>query len=536
MHISIAQGSSSPSAPLVRCLFACGIGLTFAACGAPHLDPVQVLESTAEVSLASIPKPLGQKEIQEICKENTVDKLTGGNVKVLDASDEALLARLAVIDAARRSIDVQYYIWDDDFTGCLIADRLFHAADRGVKVRLLLDSTQGAPDVLKSRVAASHPHLEIAHFNPMLAADGYFEGFPIPILGELDRAQSRMHNKLLIADRCWVIGGGRNLADGYFGLDDEQNLRDVDYIASGPVVSVAAASFDAYWKSKITRKIHPDPTQADEAKELRRELAQRVEKLRRKARIPFSTTAEAAQSSLASTVKGMRAVPMRFVADPPEWMLVMEKSPSPVSKVLDREMLDASDEVEMHAAYFIPQKDFLDLMDASRRRGTTVRVLTNSVASSDGLAAAEGISGRRLDILETGAELHELNVKAPVRKTYAPAWPSADLGMHTKTIVIDGRMSFVGSYNMDPRSRFINTECGVLIEDRPVAAQLKRYMGIDFALQNSWRVDRAEDGRVFWKGETADGSPVVKDRDPDVSVGRKLKTWMMRFLPWEHLL
>ena len=454
---------------------------------------------------------------------------------------ESFLARLAMVEAAQHTLDLQYFIWRDDVVGTTFADRLLAAADRGVKVRLLLDHTNDAQAEVRSAALAAHPNIRVAFFNPMTDLKGIFAGNPIPVIGEIDRMQSRMHNKLLIADGTLVMGGGRNLGDTYFGIHRQHNLRDVDFIAAGPVVAAAAKSFELYWRSPLTRmgdQAKVTNRERENLRALRRHIAHKKRALAAKNGRPFPLSLSRAESLdiLHQTVHRMIWAEYEFVADPPERMMRRGHLASPVWHSIEAAVRRAKSDVVAHAAYFIPQNDTLELLRATTARGVHVQVLTNSLASIDELPAMAGIANRRADVLASGVDLFELNARASDRNQYIHARRMTPLGMHTKGFVIDDDLSFLGSCNMDPRSKYINTETGVIIHSTAFAARLKSCFLKGFQPENSWRITRAANGSILWTGQRPNGRRSVHHMEPQASPFRRLSCWFLRFLPWEDFL
>lgn len=521
------QGHASRFFPLLSLV--CFLAL--AACTAPSATQPTVPDSF----LAK------QETIAHAARERTVHRRGTSGFEMIADGQESYLIRLAVIEAAQKSLDLQYFIWADDVTGTVFADRLLAAADRGVKVRLLLDITHGAQNEVKSASLAAHPNVEIAFFNPMTALKGIFAGNPIPIVGEFDRMQSRMHNKVLVVDNTIVIGGGRNLGDTYFGVDGKHNMRDLDYIATGPVVSAAAKSFDLYWNSPLTRQGDRSKlTHKDQRKlqAMRNDIRRKKRRLAKDAHYPYplTMTRTAALKKLAEVSGRMIWADYEFIADPPERMLRTEKVASPVWKTVEGVIRGARKEMVMHAAYLIPQEETLKLFRETANRGVTLKFLTNSFASIDGLLAMTGIANRRGDLLATGAKYYELNAYAPVRKEYIRVPKQTPLGMHTKGMVVDDRVSFIGSYNMDPRSKYINTETGVIISSPEFARRLKTYLMQDMQAPNCWQVIPDEKGRLCWSCEIPGQPPIRHHRDPDVPLTKRMAYWFLTHLPLENLL
>lgn len=482
-----------------------------------------------------------QETIAEVCQERTVHRRGTAGFEVIGDGKEAYLIRLAAVEAAQKTLDFQYFIWADDVTGTVFASRLLAAADRGVKVRLLLDITKGAQDEVRSARLAAHPNVEIGFFNPMFALKGIFAGNPLPVIGEIDRMQSRMHNKMLIADGSIMIGGGRNLGDTYFGVDRKHNMRDLDFIATGPVVKDALNSFDLYWESPLTRRGDRSKlTDNDYEKlsDLREDLEDKKRWMARKNRCPYPVKLSRGEALdiLQSFSRRLVWADYEFIADPPERMLRNQKVASPVWRTKEGAIQNAEKEVVIHAAYLIPQDETLKLFEETAARGVDVKILTNSFASIDGLLAMSGIAGRRADVLKTGSQLYELNALAPVREKYIHVSKPTLLGMHSKGMVVDNRVSFIGSYNMDPRSKYINTETGVIVRSVPFARRLKDYLLEDLQPENCWHVTQDDKGRFRWTSHRPGTAPVVHHTDPDVPWTKRVRFWLVTHLPLENFL
>ncbi|MHB1081752.1 MAG: phospholipase D-like domain-containing protein [Prosthecobacter sp.] len=484
---------------------------------------------------------VSQETIAHACRQHTVRREGTAGFEMLADGREAFLARLAMVEAAQRTLDVQYYIWRDDVVGTTFADRLLAAADRGVKVRLLLDNTTDAQVEVSSAALAAHPNIQVAFFNPMTDLKGIFAGNPIPVIGEIDRMQSRMHNKVLIADGTLIMGGGRNLGDAYFGIDRRHNMRDLDFIAAGPVVEAATRSFQLFWRSPLTRRGDPSKItdrEREKLRDLRRHVTRKKRALAAKSGRPYPLSLNRAEAleTLHQLVNRMIWAEYEFVADPPERMMRQGQVASPVWRKIETAVRKAKSDVVMHAAYFIPQNDTLELLRGATGRGVHVQVLTNSLASIDGVAAMGGIANRRAGVLDSGVSLFELNSHAADRKDYIHARRLTPLGMHTKGFVVDDRVSFIGSYNMDPRSKYINTETGVIIHSAAFAARLKSYLMKGLQPENSWHITRDASGSFLWAGQLANGQRAVRRIEPGASLVRRLTYCIYRCLPWEDLL
>lgn len=472
-----------------------------------------------------------QETIAHVCRRHTVRHRGTSGFEMLPDGREAFLARLALVEAAQHTLDLQYYIWRDDVSGTTFADRLLAAADRGVRVRLLLDSASAAQVEVSSAALAAHPNIQVAFFNPLEDLKGIFAGNPIPVIGDIDRMQSRMHNKVLIADGSMTIGGGRNLGDPYFGIDRRHNVRDLDFIAAGPMVAAATRSFELFWRSPLTRmgnEAKISDRERGKLRGLRKHIARKKRALAAQSNRPYplSLSREESLQTLHGLVSRMIWAKYEFVADPPERMLRQGYVASPVWHSIEAAVKQARSGIVMHAAYFIPQDDTLELLRQTAVRGVRLQVLTNSLASIDELPALAGLANRRAAILDSGVSLSEMNAHAPDRPSYIHARRMTPLGMHTKGFVVDDELSFIGSCNMDPRSKYINTETGVLIHNAAFATRLKSHLLQGFKPENCWRVTRAANGSLRWTGQLPNGQTKVHRIEPDASLPRRIGCWL----------
>ncbi len=228
--------------------------------------------------------------------------------------------------------------------------------------------------------------------------------------------------------------------------------------------------------------------------------------------------------------------PYEFVADAPERALQQGRIASPVSESLERTLLSARRQALMHAAYLIPQEGTLQVFRQVTARGVTLELLTNSMASVDAIAAMCGISGRRGDVLDSGAHLWELNVHAASREGYLHTPKLTPMGMHTKALVVDGQVSVIGSYNMDPRSKYINTETCVIIHSPVFAARLSAYLRQDLQPENCWSVTRREEGGFQWSTKVPGQRPETHHRDPDATPSRRFMIWILQKFISEDVL
>lgn len=449
----------------------------------------------------------------------------------LQANQDALAWRLAVVDSARHSLDLQYYVWFGDKVGQLLLARVVAAADRGVKVRLLFDDLNtmlhdmGSVELRDEALALvdRHPNIEIRVFNAW--RERGLLGRATESVWDFERLNRRMHNKQMVADNRTAILGGRNIGDEYFGLNPEFNFHDLDVLGVGPVARQASAVFDRYWNSdwvrRIPRAAPGSPTPAPSAAE---SAAMQALQTDARARLEL-----AGQRSWATEIAGLAA------SLHPGRGTVHTDSPSraPGSRnhmpdAFRALMLQARREVLITNAYIIPDARFVDDLRGLAARGVSVRILTNSLASHDVPAVNSHYETWRRPLLQAGAALHELRPDPAVKATLVDTAPvrSRFVGLHTKAMVIDRERVFVGSMNLDPRSEVINSEMGVLIDSAPLAKDLADTMERDLHGANSWRVERLGDDSLVWRSDAG-----TLTRQPARNAWQRVENLLFKLFP-----
>ena len=442
-------------------------------------------------------------------------------------NSDALRWRLLLVDLATRSIDAQYYLWGRDDSGRLLLQHLIRAADRGVRVRILVDDMFLLDSDRGIALLESHPNIEVSIFNPwQRRGSALLRGFEF--LGRAQMLNQRMHNKLFVADNQVAIVGGRNIGNPYFGLNDNYNFRDLELLASGPVVEDISASFDLYWNNPWATRGSAFATPEQDAKELARQrtkLAGRgidLDKLRRAA-IDVPETWSAHLDEL----KGAPCAEQSWVVydDPPattaddEGVRKVEKLRD-LNQVIQHELLIAS-------AYFVPTTELLESLTAMAARGVRVRVLTNSLASTNHTMVNSGYSPWRRALLEAGIELYEYRMDPDTTdEVLAQGIHGESVTLHTKAFVIDRELVYVGSLNMDPRSLHINTEMGVLVKDHRLAQEIAGKLERDMAPENAWQVSLDEDGQLRWKSAVG-----VRNLQPARHFGQRIADFFFGLLP-----
>lgn len=512
--------------------------------------------------------------------------MTSASINVMDGGPDAFAARHVLARDARRTLDLQYYIWEGDVTGSTLLAEVIAAADRGVKVRMLLDDAPSSgfvggltklilrharavketleagvgvvglrlPDggeenlrgLLKDirsggrdTVAAAldaHPNIEVRYFNPFRSR-GLGAGLRfLEYFGDFWRLNRRMHNKAFIADRKTAVIGGRNISDKYFGYDERYNFRDLDLLVEGKAVPEIAGDFAAYWNSAQAvpvRSFWLDRPARKNLDALRGEITRFLEA--RTDRPPLADS----RRRMASIRKGLIKARAAVVSDSPH------KAASPsreVAETLEDVSSAAREEVLLEHAYFIPTAREFPALAGALDRGVRVRVLTNSVASNDSLPTTVGYKRHRGRVVRLGADLYEL--RPDNRLIDLAGKGGGKSGMHTKAAVFDRKRVFVGTFNMDPRSASLNTEIGLLVESPELASRVAKRIGKGMQAGESWRVIRdrgggfpvaviAPGGRIAWIDEA---SARRYFNEPGTTFLQRLKLSILSWLPLDPLL
>lgn len=448
---------------------------------------------------------------------------------LLARSDESFKARLAVVDSARSTLDVQYFIWQPDESGRLLMKHLLLAADRGVRVRLLLDDF--AVNGLDAELAAldAHPQIEVRVFNPwrhrrwrlVKAAE---------FLVRMRVLNHRMHNKVLAGDDRFAIVGGRNIGNRYFGLDEDFVENDLDVMTAGPVVDEIEASFDLFWNSGV---VYPAGALVEQGQAPRlydmlesridATLAASGEKLE-----AFPMESADWSAYFGALAKTFTHGPGRLEFDSP---FVKTAAPNQLYAEFREYLASARDEVLISSPYFIPDREFVRELGALVARGVRVAIVTNSLASSNHTVAHTGYKHWRKAVLGLGVELYELKPDAASIDRYATKPVDVrNLGLHAKAVVVDRKSTFIGSPNIDPRSMKLNTELGVIIDDPEISAEVAALLSGDMDGANAWRVMLAN-GRLTWHSDAG-----TLRRQPAAGFTQRSVEFFLNLLPFKGQL
>jgi putative cardiolipin synthase len=452
----------------------------------------------------------------------------------LPVPGDAFAARGLLAQAAEKSLDAQYYIWRGDQSGYLLLEQLWRAAERGVRVRLLLDDVGTAG--LDATIAdlGSHPNIEVRLYNPLanrgLRATNYLTDFP--------RINRRMHNKSFTVDNQATIVGGRNIGNEYTGAGRGVIFEDLDVIAAGPVVREVSAAFDLYWNSASA---YPAAglvgrAGADAAKRLEARFAETRADPDAIEYVARLRETQLVQDLLAGRLR-LEWTGARLLSDDPAKTLdTTERKDLLLLDDLLRTVGPPTRSFELISPYFVPgEKGTADLA-ALARRGVTVRILTNSLAATDVAAVHSGYAKRRNDLLEAGVQLYELKPTVPGERPEEKrrSGGSSSASLHAKTFALDQERIFVGSFNFDPRSALLNTEMGLMIESPTLA----RLLGAAFDTRiprDSWEVRRSEQGGIEWIERTSTDE-VRSNKEPGVGLLKRLWIQILSILPIEGLL
>lgn len=460
-----------------------------------------------------------------------------GAAALLPDPASAFSVRVASARAASATLDLQYYIWRGDRTGRLLAREALGAADRGVAVRLLLDDVYALGRERTLAALDEHPRIAVRVFNATRWRRFGRLGMALELALGGWHLHRRMHNKAWIADGCLAVLGGRNIGDEYFGLDGEGigPFRDLDVALLGPGAEQAARIFERYWSSPLARP----------AAEVAAMAAARGGLAALRAGLEEDHGPEEAAGRLAASARGAFAVlrhaltpvsarDARVIADPPEKVRrgLRARRRARTAGGIAADIADllraARREALLISPYFVPGADGLALLRELRARGVRVAVVTNSLAATDVVAVHGGYARYREALLAAGVELHELKPEAGEGR--ASLFGMRGVALHGKAIVVDGTHTFVGSFNLDPRSAWLNTEMGALIRCPRMAAAVAAEHARLADPGQSWALS-LERGRLVWRDPAPSAGP-----EPGAGAWRRLLAAAIRRLPVEHLL
>ncbi len=461
--------------------------------------------------------------------------------RLLAIGMEAFLMRTALADTAQRTLDLQYYIYRDDDTGALLTQSLLKAADRGVRVRLLVDDLNILRKDADVTALDAHPHIEMRIFNPFATRSDRSWARFASFLSDPARLNRRMHNKSFIADNLCAIVGGRNIGDEYFDASRDFGFGDLDVLSVGPVTREISQSFDQYWNSEFAYPLSAIGTRTSAAlwmERVRMRLGRHFVRMRRS-----DYASSVMKTDLAAQLTERRLelewATARLLADPPGKIVqAPDSGPTLPYDQLRALAEQATQEIILVSPYFVPGEEGVAALRRIRSRNVKVRVLTNSLASSDVAAVHAGYSRYRAALLAMGVELYELKPIVPAgrRRKRKIVFGSARASLHSKTYIFDRRQVVIGSMNLDPRSMYLNTELGLLVESEALGADIVEAFDELVDPNYSYRVELADNGgRLSWSAEVG-GVKATYAHDPEASIWRRLAVRILGFLPIEGQL
>ena len=449
---------------------------------------------------------------------------------ILEKGEEALLGRAWLTRHAAESIDVQYFIWSSDNIGTLAAEGLLRAAERGVTVRVLVDDLLIDADDRSLLLLAAHPKVHIRIYNPNLTVGTSFIARWFNILTDFRGINQRMHDKTAIFDGIAGITGGRNMADEYFDFDPEYNFRDRDILLLGLAVTDMSRNFEEFWTSSLAVPVEEvlGESTADVSEQDARASAQVLH--------DYAADPANFEPGIRAAIDAM---PEQFptLFRHVSWQEVTFISDSPGKNEGDsglagggestdnlvKAVAAAQHSVLIQSPYLILPKGGIELFESLTNRGVQIRISTNSLASTDNIAAFSGYHRQRARLLNAGVKLYEFKPHPGIQDELVERYPrlaenNPVFALHAKSMVIDGKIIFIGTFNLDPRSANLNTEVGAMIESRELARQLTENIERDLRPENSWHT--------------------TKDYCPDFEVGRgkRIELGIINLLPVESIL
>jgi cardiolipin synthase C len=519
--------------PAVACALLAG--LLLAGCGGLPTRPETPRSNALPASAAS---PLAR-----IAQASSPDPALTG-IRLMPLGAYSLDARIELTLRAKQSLDVQYYLIQNDRTGHLLLRSLRDAAARGVRVRLLVDDLYTFGGDAMFIGLAAFPNVEVRLFNPFCCGRGGLVSKFSASLLDFNRVNRRMHNKLFIADSSMAVAGGRNIADEYFMRNTTENFVDMDAFIVGAVVPQLVSIFDTYWNSP-----HVFPAASIIATDLDRAQLQRqfnalVDEASPMMKVPLPPVDILGYGPISDDLDegqlGLHWGKAIAFADPPDKVTARTdeeaRSMSVTMGVLDLVMA-ARSEVVLSSPYFIPGVPGVKTFGDLRARGVKVTILTNSLAANDEPLVHTGYARYRVDLLRHGVDLYELSpTRVLLNKRLGLALPGASLGrLHAKTAVIDRSVVFIGSMNLDPRSATRNTELGVIVESPEVAREVLRVIHIS-KLQSAYRLQFGADGQSLEWLTMDDEGEVILTAEPDTSFLFRLQNLLLSpFIPEQEL-
>ncbi|PIT70746.1 phospholipase D family protein [Bartonella tribocorum] len=446
---------------------------------------------------------------------------------------DAFCVRAIGAAEAGRSLDLMYYIWDDDLTGRLLLSEIVEAADRGVRVRLLLDDINAQARDPAYIALDKHPHIEVRMFNPGRSRKGGLRR-GLEIILRAITVTRRMHNKAFIIDGRVAFVGGRNLADSYFDAGEESHFRDLDLMLIGPSVKKVESVFDDFWNSAVVLPIHTlvIPKSAGDLSYWKDKLRKFRDSKVAKVYLDYVKEHINFDCFIQTGKRLFLADKVVVLSDPPEKAL-RKKAGNWLMKALSKVIGNAQKTVQITSPYFVPGKVGTQHFSNLVSKGVDVKILTNSLAATDVALVHGGYVPYRKALLKSGVKLYEL--KAEGNPHGLRLFRSSKASLHAKTFLVDRKTAFIGSLNFDPRSAALNTEMGILFECAPITARLDLLFCEETTGEMSYHLRLDDNNRIYWDFIENEKKYSI-DREPESNFWRRAFAKIISWLPIESQL
>ena len=515
----------------------CSIAITVTGCSTlPKHTIESIPETTLQVdttqtTLAQIIQPLQEQH----------PELTG--YLVLFEPLEALSARLRLIDKAEKTLDLQYYIWDNDKVGALALHALIRAADRGVRVRLLIDDNNAKSTEGIFLALAQHPNIEVKLFNPYR----FRKYRALDMILDLKRINRRMHNKSFIADHQVALIGGRNMTKQYYNVSDNYQFSDVDVMLVGTAVKDISHSFDEYWNHEYAYKVQEVVKQSAHRlsyDSLKQQLDEHYKRITVQNYLDLTSNSQAIDSLMSRDIP-LDWVKAEVVKDSPDKIKSKAKKKEHLNFQLIQQLEQPEKNVDLISAYFVPEKKGAKMLTDLAEDGIKVRVLTNSFKAND-VAVVHAFYGKyRQDLLEHGVQLYEFlpaldkndldrHTEALAKKAKVNLKGLSRSSLHAKLMALDEKQVFIGSFNFDPRSAYLNTEIGVLLNSPPLARAVHTTMDENLS-KYAYKLVLDANKKITWQRQTPQG-PVIYTKEPRMKWWQRAGIKMLSWLPIEGFM
>ena len=515
----------------------CSIAITVTGCSTLPKHKIESIPETtlqvdtAQTTLAQIIQPLQEQH----------PDLTG--YLVLFEPLEALATRLSLIDKAEKRLDLQYYIWDNDKVGSLALHALIRAADRGVKIRLLIDDNNAKSTEGIFLALAQHPNIEVKLFNPYR----FRKYRALDMILDLKRINRRMHNKSFIADHQVALIGGRNMTNQYYNVSDNYQFSDVDVMLVGTAVKDISHSFDEYWSHEYAYKVQEVVNQSAHHlsyESLKRQLDEHYKRVTVQNYLDLTSNSQAIDSLMSRDIQ-LDWVKAEVVKDSPDKIKSKAKKKEHLNFQLIQHLEQPEKNVDLISAYFVPEKKGAKMLTDLAKDGVKVRVLTNSFKAND-VAVVHAFYGKyRQNLLEHGVQLYEFlpalnkndldkNTEDLAKKAKVSIKGLSRSSLHAKLMALDEKQVFIGSFNFDPRSAYLNTEIGVLLNSPPLAQAVHTTMDENLS-KYAYKLVLDANKKITWQRQTPQG-PVIYTKEPRMKWWQRAGIKMLSWLPIEGFM